>query len=83
MPETVHVALGERAYDVVIAEGLLSQAAAYLDPLLNRRHVVIVADAHVGQLHLQTLQGALEDAGISSAVLELPRGEATKSWAHL
>ncbi|MEO9818767.1 MAG: 3-dehydroquinate synthase [Paracoccaceae bacterium] len=83
MPETVHVALGERAYDVVIAEGLLSQAAAYLDPLLNRRHVVIVADAHVGQLHLQTLQGALEDAGITSAVLELPRGEATKSWTHL
>ncbi|MEP1538286.1 MAG: 3-dehydroquinate synthase [Paracoccaceae bacterium] len=83
MPETVHVALGERAYDVVIAEGLLSQAAAFLGPLLNRRHVVIVADAHVGHLHLQTLQGALEDAGITSAVLELPRGEATKSWAHL
>ena len=83
MPETVHVALGERAYDVVIAEGLLSKAAAYLDPLLSRRHVVIVADAHVAQMHLQTLQNALEEGGISSAVLELPRGEATKSWTHL
>ena len=83
MPETVHVALGERAYDVVIAEGLLSEVAAYLDPLLSRRHVTIVADAHVAHLHLQTLQNALEEGEISSAVLELPRGEATKSWTHL
>lgn len=83
MPETVHVPLGDRAYDVVIGEGLLSQAAAYLDPMLRRSHVVIVADAHVAGLHLKTLQDALEQGGISSEVLELPRGEATKSWSHL
>lgn len=81
--ETVHVPLPGRAYDVVIGPGLLAQAGTRIGPLLRRKHVAIVADEHVAGLHLDRLTAALSDAGIECSVLELQRGEATKSWTHL
>lgn len=81
--ETVHVALGDRSYDVRIGPGLLSQAGAQIAPLLNRPRVSIVTEERVAGLHLASLQGALNAEGIESEALILPAGEATKSWAHL
>lgn len=45
--ETVHVALGDRSYDVRIGPGLLSQAGAQIAPLLNRPRVSIVTEERV------------------------------------
>ena len=83
MPETVHVPLGARAYDVVIGPGLLADAGAMIAPLLPRPRVAIVTETRVAAAHLDALCTGLGKAGIESAVLELPPGEATKSWAHL
>lgn len=81
--ETVHVALGERAYDVLIGQGLLEQAATQIAPLLARPRVAIVTDETVGALHLSTLVKTLEADGIETSAFSLPAGESTKSWPHL
>ncbi|SES20377.1 3-dehydroquinate synthase [Tranquillimonas rosea] len=83
MIETVHVDLGERAYDVRIGPGLLSRAGAEIAPVLSRPRVAIVTDETVGARHLAALQSALGAEGIESTALTLPPGEATKSWAQL
>ena len=81
--ETVHIPLLGRAYDVVIGPDLLAQSGAHIAPLLRRPRLAVVADAHVAGLHLETLRAGLAPQGIEISVLELPRGEATKSWAYL
>ncbi|WP_299545944.1 3-dehydroquinate synthase [uncultured Tateyamaria sp.] len=83
MRETVHVPLGDRAYDVLIGPGLLAEAGALIAPLLPRRRVAIVTETRVAALHLDALRAGLADAGIEAVALELPPGEATKGWAHL
>lgn len=83
MNESVHVPLGERAYDVRVGEGLLSRAGEEIAPLLARPKVAILTDETVAPLHLATLEASLGKCSISSASLALPPGEATKSWEAL
>ncbi|MCB5197775.1 3-dehydroquinate synthase [Loktanella sp. TSTF-M6] len=83
MTETVAVDLPGRAYDVVIGPGLMSGAGARIAALGGRRHVAILTDETVAGLHLNNLQAALTDAGLTSEALALPPGEATKCWAQL
>ncbi|MHA6723265.1 3-dehydroquinate synthase [Sphingomonas sp. RS2018] len=78
----VRVPLSDRSYDVVIETGLLSRAAEWLRPLARGRRMAIVADVAVAP-HLATLRGVLDDARVETAVIDLPSGEATKSWAQL
>ena len=80
MTETVHVPLGDRAYDVRIGSDLLGRAGAEIAPLLARPRVAVVTDAHVAELHLKTVEDALAAEGIASVALTLPAGEATKGW---
>ena len=80
---TVAVELGARSYEVRIGSGLIARAGAEIAPLLRRKRVAIVTDATVAALHLPALQTALEAAGIASAALALPAGEATKGWPNL
>lgn len=82
MTQIVHVPLDDRAYDIHIGPGLLDRSGALIAPLLKRPRVAIVADAHVAELHLRTLCKGLETNGISTTVMTLPQGEATKSWPH-
>ncbi|MBU3030837.1 3-dehydroquinate synthase [Paracoccus marinaquae] len=82
-PVTVHVPLGDRAYDVRIGAGLIDRAGAEIAPLLRRPRVAIVTDETVAGLHLERLCRALSAGGIDSEALALPAGEATKSWPHL
>ncbi len=83
MMESVHVGLGERAYDVHIGSGLLSDAGTHIAPLLHRPKVAIISDETVADAHLKALTKALDRAGIQSSSLILTPGEATKSWPHL
>ncbi|WP_158968146.1 3-dehydroquinate synthase [Chachezhania sediminis] len=83
MRTTVHVPLGDRAYDVVIGPDLLAEAGALIAPLLKRPKVWIVTETRVAAAHLDTLQAGLQAQGIVSEPLMLPPGESTKSWPHL
>ncbi|GGO97802.1 3-dehydroquinate synthase [Stakelama pacifica] len=80
--KTVPVALGKRSYDIHIEQGLLGRAGEVIAPLVGKRPVVVVADRNV-KVHLSTLRGSLGAAGIPSEAIELPAGEATKSWDQL
>lgn len=80
--ETVRVPLEGRAYDIRIGSGLLAAAGDHIAPLLRRPWVAIVTDERVAAAHLAAFQAALRAAGIESAALVLPEGEATKGWAQ-
>jgi len=80
MNECVHVALGERAYDVQIGPGLIDEAGARIAPLLARPRVAVLTDETVAGLHLEALRAGLAAAGIEMVSLALPPGEATKGW---
>ncbi len=83
MTVTVHVPLGERAYDVRIGAGLVARAGAEIAPLLRRPKVWIVTEERVAALHLAALEAGLRAGGVESAALILPPGEGTKSWPNL
>jgi len=83
MIRTVHVDLGERAYDVLIGPGLLDAAGARLRPLVRRDRVAVVSDQTVWGLHGARLTRALEAAGLAVHPVVLPPGEQTKSFAGL
>ena len=83
MNRTVHVDLGERAYDVLIGPGLLDAAGARLRPFVRRDRVAVVSDQTVWGLHGARLTQALEAAGLAVHPVVLPPGEQTKSFAGL
>ncbi|MDF1854184.1 3-dehydroquinate synthase [Pseudooceanicola sp.] len=83
MTETVHVPLGDRAYDIHVGPGLLAEAGARIAPLLQRPRVAVLTDETVAPLHLDGLRAGLESQGIAMSALALPAGEATKNWAQL
>ena len=82
-PERVHIALGERSYDIVIGEGLLARIGEFLAPLLRRPKVWAVVDGTVAGLHLDALQDGLRRSGIAAEIVTVPPGEASKSFAQL
>ncbi|WP_375227608.1 3-dehydroquinate synthase [Roseobacter sp. S98] len=83
MPETVHVNLPGRAYDVQIGPGLIDQAGVYVEPFLKRPQVAVISDETVAGLHMTALRVGLAARGIGMSELVLPAGEATKSWGPL
>ena len=80
MSEELRVELGERAYDIRIAPGLLARAGQEITPLLARPRVAVVSDENVAALHLDSLRAGLAAAGVAMEALVLPAGEATKAW---
>ncbi|OWV71585.1 3-dehydroquinate synthase [Rhizobium sp. R634] len=81
--QTVHVPLGERAYDILIGPGLIARAGAEIASRLKGRKAAIVTDENVAPLYLKALVTSLDEAGIVSAAVVLPAGEKTKSFEHL
>ncbi|ARQ60168.1 MULTISPECIES: 3-dehydroquinate synthase [Rhizobium] len=81
--QTVHVPLGERAYDILIGPGLIARAGAEIASRLKGRKAAVITDEHVAPLYLDALVASLDAAGIASAAVVLPAGEKTKSFEHL
>jgi 3-dehydroquinate synthase len=81
--DKVRVNLGSRSYDILVGEGLLSQAGALLLPLLKRKRVAIVTDENVAGFHLASLAAVLDANGVEHKSLVLTPGEASKSYAGL
>ncbi|MBY5405640.1 3-dehydroquinate synthase [Rhizobium leguminosarum] len=80
---TVHVPLGERAYDILIGPGLIARAGAEIASRLKGRKAAVITDENVAPLYLKALVASLEEAGIASAEVVLTAGEKTKSFEHL
>ncbi|MEO9336574.1 3-dehydroquinate synthase [Mesorhizobium sp. SB112] len=82
-PVKVQVVLGDRSYDILIGVGLVDRAGTEIAARLPKSRVAIVTDQNVAKAHLATLKGSLDKAGIGFAIIELPAGEKTKSFAFL
>ncbi|WP_081871580.1 3-dehydroquinate synthase [Parvularcula oceani] len=74
--ETVEVALGERAYPILIGAGALSAAASRIAGVIGAGRAAIVADEAVLRHHMQALKSVLPDIPI----IPVPSGEAAKSF---
>jgi 3-dehydroquinate synthase len=79
--ETIHVALAERSYDVLIEHGLLERAREHLAPLARDVRLLVVSDETVWAALGARLRAALGD--IEPIPILVPAGEASKSWAGL
>ena len=80
--QTLNVALGDRAYPIHIGRGLFGRADLIL-PHLKTQRVAIVTNTVVGPLYLERLRAGLEAAGVRTAAVVLPDGEAHKDWETL
>ncbi|MDP2432785.1 MAG: 3-dehydroquinate synthase [Pseudomonadota bacterium] len=80
--QTLTVDLGDRAYPIHIAPGLLDRADLVL-PHLARKRVVIVTNTTVGPLYLERFSRTLAGAGVQVESVVLPDGEAYKNWETL
>ncbi len=78
----LHVALGDRAYDIHVGPDLIPQAGALCKPFLKRARVGVVTDEAVAALYLEPLGAALMREGIETVSITLPPGESTKSLAN-
>ncbi|WP_296598627.1 3-dehydroquinate synthase [Phenylobacterium sp.] len=83
MSRSVPVGLGERAYEVVVGDGLLDAAGRLVAPFLKRGRTAVVSDETVWRLHGERLTAALEAAGVRALPVIVPPGEQTKSFEGL
>ncbi len=80
-PIQVPVALGARAYEIVIGRGLIASLGERVKALRPGARVAIVTDETVAQLHSGAVEAALKSAGIASARITVPAGEGSKNYA--
>lgn len=79
----VHVALGERAYDILIGPRLIEEAGAILAERFPGRRYGIVTDDMVAKVQLPRLVASLKAAGLPHEIVTVPAGENSKSYAML
>jgi 3-dehydroquinate synthase len=82
-PVVVNVALGNRAYDVVIGRGLLASLGARLAALRPGAAALIVTDENVARHHLAAARASLEAAQVRASEVVIASGEQAKSWRGL
>ncbi len=82
-PITVDVALGERAYDIVIGRDVLQSLGARVAALRPGARTAIVTDRNVAKHWLEKTEASLAEAGISSSRIIVDEGEGSKSYAGL
>jgi 3-dehydroquinate synthase len=82
-PATVDVALGDRAYDIVIGREVLSSLGARIAALRPGVRTAIVTDRTVAKHWLEPAEASLAAAGIPSSRIIVEEGEGSKSYAGL
>ena len=82
-PIVVNVALGNRAYDIVIGRGTLASLGARVAALRPGAATIIVTDENVARHHLAAAQASLRAANVRSSEIVIAPGEQTKSWRAL
>ena len=82
-PVTVDVALGERAYDIVIGRDLLPSLGRRVAALRPGARAAIVTDRNVARHWLAKTEASLAKAGIASSHIIVEEGEGSKTYAGL
>ncbi|MGP8124142.1 MAG: 3-dehydroquinate synthase [Xanthobacteraceae bacterium] len=79
-PITVEVALGQRAYDIVIGRDVLSSLGQRIAALRPGARAAIVTDHTVARHWLAPAEQALHEAGIATSRIVVGEGEASKTY---
>jgi 3-dehydroquinate synthase len=82
-PTMVEVALGDRAYDIVIGRDLLRSLGQRVAALRAGVRAAIVTDRNVAGHWLIQTEVALAEAGISTSRIIVEEGEGSKTYAGL
>jgi 3-dehydroquinate synthase len=82
-PVVVDVALGDRAYDIVIGRGVLASLGARVAALRPGARAAIVTDEYVATHWLRRTEASLLDAGIATSRIVVDEGEVSKSYEGL
>ena len=82
-PITVDVALGDRAYDIVIGRDVLQSLGARVAALRPGVRTAIVTDRTVARHWLEQDAGSLAAAGIATSHVVVEEGEGSKTYAGL
>src|SRR6476619_799728 len=82
-PITVGVALGERAYDIVIGRDVLPSLGARVPALRAGARTAIVTDRNVAKHWLEKTEASLSEAGIASSRVIVDEGEGSKTYTGL
>src|SRR6202162_4541776 len=80
---TVDVALGERAYDIVIGRDVLQSLGARVAALRPGARTAVVTDRNVAKHWLEKTEASLADAGIAASRIIVDEGEGSKTYAGL
>ena len=81
--KTVHVKLGARSYDILIASGLLKSVPGCFESYNIRRRLFLVANPKVFKLYGEDLTANLAAAGFQVTQILIPDGEKYKSLQTL
>jgi 3-dehydroquinate synthase len=79
----VNVALGERAYDIVIGRDVLASLGARVAALRPGVRTAIVTDRTVAKHWLAKTEASLNAAGIATSRIIVEEGESSKTYAGL
>src|SRR6185295_1259508 len=82
-PTTVDVALGERAYDIVIGRDVLQSLGARVAALRPGARTAIVTYRTVARHWLEPTEASLLAAGIASSRIVVDEGEGSKTYTGL
>jgi 3-dehydroquinate synthase len=80
--QRIHIALGERSYEIAIGAGLLGAETSYAG-LPRAAHAMIVTNPTVGSLYGEDLVNALKGHYPLVHTVVLPDGESHKTWESL
>jgi 3-dehydroquinate synthase len=82
-PITVEVALGDRAYDIVIGRDVLQSLGRRVATLRPGARAAVVTDRNVASHWLDMTEASLSHAGIATSRIVVEEGEASKTYAGL
>jgi 3-dehydroquinate synthase len=82
-PVIVDVALGERAYEIVIGRGVLASLGARVAALRPGARAAVVTDEYVATRWLRKAEASLLDAGVATSRIIVDEGEVSKSYEGL
>src|ERR1700710_1179521 len=80
---TVDVALGERAYDIVIGRDVLQSLGARVAALRPGVRTAVVTDRNVAKYWLEPAEASLAASGIATSRVVVEEGEGSKTYAGL
>ncbi|MCK1740244.1 3-dehydroquinate synthase [Bradyrhizobium sp. 139] len=82
-PVNVEVALGDRAYDILIGRGVLASLGERVARLRPGVRTAIVTDRTVAKYWLEPAEASLAAAGIPTSRVVVEEGEVSKTYAGL